>query len=167
MHPGALTLTLPDSHTLILARNLSFQSFESSPAAKIASMNYWGGGINAKFENSYLHSRRVTIELTFTNRILSRISIFIHLDNDTADWSTWTLAQEMARKRAHEALALALFGVALNPKPIDINGKPILPLELNDQHPRHAVFPWGEITSGYDSKAGMAIMWISYSDPRA
>lgn len=162
MTPGSLTLTLPDGETLTIAPGLTFSDFESFGASKLASMNYWGGGINAKLDRCDVHARRVTIELTFTNHILARTSLFVHLATDGKDWSDWTLAQEMARKLEHEALALALFGVALAPKPMDVNGKPVFPLELTPEYPRHAAFTWGEVVSGYDSKGGMAIMWIAY-----
>lgn len=156
----------PDLDPLEVNPELELELVEAISAPRPA-MNFSPGGVSATFDPCEILGRPAVLQLVYEKGTLRRASIFIRLPDDTTDWSDWTLAQEMARKRQHDALALALFGVALTPKPLDINGKPILPLELTPEHPNHAVFPWGEIISGYDSKGSVASMWIDYAGPRA
>lgn len=106
--------------------------------------------------------RRCTVELEFAASRLRRVSIFAHLATDARDWSGWTFEQEMARKRAHDDLAAAIVGAPLTPLPIDVNGKAIAPLAPGPEYPNHARFDGGRVVSGYDSKGGMAQMWIDY-----
>lgn len=151
---------------------LTLDGFEHSDAARHtgadaggvarASMNYYPGGVLATIDGCEILGRRAVVGLTFRDGRLERASIFVRLPGDGTDWSQWTLDQELARKREHELLATMLFGAVLVPKAFEINGKKILPLELTPEHPLHAVFAWGEVVSGYDSKGGMAEMWIRY-----
>jgi hypothetical protein len=128
-------------------------------------MSYGREGARARLEGAVL-GRHVIAGLEFRDGRLARASIFARLEGDGTSWSDWTLDQEMRRKRAHEELGAALFGRELALRPMDINGKSILPLEPGPEHPRHAVFSWGELVSGYDSKGGMAEMWVVYAGAR-
>ena len=151
---------------LPVCSGLSLAAFEaSSPGAGARArthVSYGREGVSARVEGPIL-GRDAICGLEFKGGRLARVSIFVRLPGDGASWDDWTFEQEMRRKRAHDDLARDLFGNGLALRPMDVNGKAILPLDPGPEYPRHAVFDWGEVVSGYDSKGGMAEMWIAYA----
>jgi hypothetical protein len=74
----------------------------------------------------------------------------------------------MARKAWAEEWAARVFGKELTIKPIVMEElpEPVYPAMPGPEHPRHAVFEWGEVSSYFDSKAGFAGLWVRYADAR-
>jgi len=147
---------------LLISRALTLDAFEVAPARAGARMNYHGHGVSVRLDGRDVLGRPAIVGLEFRAGSVERAWICLRLPGDGKDWSDWTLEQEMARKRAHDELAFALFGAALTLRPMDVGGKPVLPLFPGPEYPNHARFTWGEVVSGYDSKGGAAEMWISY-----
>ncbi len=157
---------IPGGRGLVVGPELTLEALESLGVAPPGRMHYDPTGVSATLEKCEILGRACAAGLRFERGRLGRVSIFVRLQGDGTDWSQWTLDQEMARKVEHEPLARALFGVALAPRPFPINGKAILPMEIGREHPNHALLDWGEVVSGYDSKGGMAELWIVYADRR-
>lgn len=145
--------------------SLTRAEFEAHPAAGIVRWTHHPGSTVARLPRVEILGRCCTFEVRFEPHVLARASIFIHLDADGSSWDDWTLEQEMARKRAHDALAQDLFGTPLTPRPIQLDAKSISPLFPDEQWPRWAEFPWGRIVSSYDSKGGFSQLWVDLDPP--
>lgn len=153
------------SFTLGSARvggRLSVVEFEGSALRRGADVSYEPTGLRARVDGLEVLGRRVIAGLEFGRERLSRVSLFVLLDGDGSSWSDWTLEQEMRRKGEHEALAAEMFGTPLEPVAMDVNGRAVRPMFPGPEHARDAVFGWGRVLSGYDSKGGMAQLFIMY-----
>lgn len=154
-----------------LRPGMTYRQFADEAAPDGHSARFEPGETIVTVRRAALHGRVCTLDLHFRSQragtdvqdaALTRVRIFAHLEGDGSDWSDWTLEQEMRRKREHDALALDLFGQALTPRPIEVNGKDVKPMFPDEQWPRAARFPWGEVVSGYDSKGGQSVMWVAW-----
>ena len=84
---------------------------------------------------------------------------------ESADWEA---ALEANKQAWAEEWAGQVFGKALTIKPIVMPElpEPVYPAKPGPEHPRHAVFEWGEVSSYFDSKGGFAGLWVKYDAPK-
>lgn len=127
-----------------------------------------GRGRSSRAELARIAVQGAEFNLTavFDGVTLARLELFMRRAADGSTWADWSPEAEMLRKSSHESWAARVFGAALAPKPLalDRHGQPIIPEPLTWEHPRHAVFGWGEVVSSYDSKAGMAVLIVRYGE---
>jgi hypothetical protein len=88
------------------------------------------------------------------------------MTGDSEGWAGWSQERERARKETAEAWAKEVFGREMEVKPYELEGAVIVPFEQHWDTARRAKFPWGEITSYFDGKAGFSGMAIQYSKTR-
>lgn len=96
------------------------------------------------------------------------VDLVLRAPDDGPDWKNWALDRELARKARHEAWARLAFGLPLEPLPLayDVDKPPVLPHDITPEHPRTAAYPWGEVGSYCDSKAGFSFLRIRYARMR-
>lgn len=111
-----------------------------------ARLHLGGGKARLSIDRCLIGGRPFNITLHFDGPRLARIDLFALQAADGKSWNDWTRENEMARKAAHEAWAEAAFGRPLTIKP-HLMPEPVFPFDPGPDHPRHAVFDWGEVTS--------------------
>jgi hypothetical protein len=150
-----------------IAPRMTLDAFERSTVRAGASLHLSADGCTCKLAERRIAGNAFHLTLTFgPDTRLASIDLFPVRPGDERAWSGWTLEQEMDRKRWLEAWAAQTFGAPLRVKPfeLDTSPEPIYPTTPGPDHPRHAVLPWGEVCSYFDSKAGFAGLWIRYTD---
>ena len=128
-----------ESIPLRIGPPLSRTEFLSHPAGKSASIVVK----NEPFCSYNLGTHEIsglnfTVTVYFYNELLESISIS-SVDNESASWSDWSEQKELERKEIHDRWLKNLLGKA------------------SSHH------KWGEVWSGYDSKAGFSSIEIRYS----
>lgn len=150
-----------------LVPRMSLEDFERSALRPLTSLHLSAEGCTCRLAERRIGGHAFHVTLTFgPDARLASIDLFPVRPGDAAGWSGWTLEQEMDRKRWAESWAERTFGTPLTIKPFELetSPEPILPANPGPEHPRHAVFAWGEVCSYFDSKAGFAGLWIRYGD---
>lgn len=151
-----------DGQGVGLGPSLTLEAFEGGPLHARASYEYNPFGTSVRVDGVRVRGREVTLSLNFKDGLLRRLGLFVHLEGDGTSWDDWTHAQEMRRKREHEALAEELFGVALTPRVVVVDGKRVERMFPEDEWARAASCAWGEVVSGYDSKGGFSEMYVRW-----
>lgn len=158
---GAITL---DATGERLGPRTTAEEFAHLRAAPGAPISVGRGRSRAELARVAAHGAEFRLAALFEGATLARLEMVMLRATDGGSWADWSPQAEMARKANHEAWAARVFGAALAPKPLalDRHGQPIVPEPLTWEHPRHAVFDWGEVVSSYDSKAGMSVLVVRY-----
>lgn len=133
--------------------------FAQSKAASRGMTSYGTEQTEVEFKPCLVSGTRfAAASLIFRGPRLSHIDMMLPIDGDERGWDNWTMQNEMSRKAAHESWAERAFAVQLLHKPIE----GIVPYEPGPDYPRHAITPWGEVISYYDSKGGFAFLRVRY-----
>lgn len=160
-HDGGLTF---DATGERLGPATTAEAFAALRAAHGARLTAGHVRTRAELPRAMLEGAEFHLTAVFEDSALARIELVMARAADGSSWADWSRDAEMTRKREHEAWALRTFGTPLAPKPLalDRRGEPIVPEPLTWEHPSHAVFPWGEVISSYDSRAGSAVLIVRY-----
>jgi hypothetical protein len=148
---------------------LGCRAFAEFRVAKNGSLHVAGGHSQFELRDCALGGARFHVRIEYLWETLQRIDLMMLTDRDGTSWADWTYENEMARKRAHDAWAAAAIGRELTLKPY-LMPEPVIPRNAGEDHPRHAVFPWGELISFHDSKGGASYLSLCYGvkpDPGA
>lgn len=142
-------------------------SFETTKLRALTSVQVGVDKATCKLAERRLFGASFNVTLTFVGERLRRVDMFPNRPDDAKGWDGWTHESEMTRKTWAEEWAARIFGKPLGIKPIVLPDlpEPIYPAKPTPEHPRHALFDWGEVASYYDSKAGFAGLWIHYNAP--
>jgi hypothetical protein len=151
-----------DELRFTLPPTASFDVFTASPLRARCGVHAAGAATICRCDRELVFGSPFAVSLTFEHEALAAAELFLHLTGDGRDWSSWSEAQEFKRKERAEAWAGRVFGLAMVPMPIDVDGVPIIP-EWGERTPRHTAHAWGTIESFYDSKGGSAYLRIKYS----
>lgn len=124
---------------LRIGPHLSRTEFLSRPAGKSTSIVVK----NEPFCSYNIGSHEIsglifTITVYFYDELLESVSMS-SVDNESASWSDWSEQKELEKKEVHDRWLKDLLG------------------KVSSQH------KWGEVWSGYDSKAGFSSIEIRYS----
>lgn len=161
-HSGLESGILSFDHTgETIGPALGCRAFAETQAAKAGSVHVAAGRSTFELRNCTIAGARFHARIEYLGESLQRIDLMMLSGRDGASWADWTRANEMARKRAHESWAAAAIGRELLLKPY-LMPEPIIPFDAGEDHPRHAVFPWGELLSFYDSKGGASYLSLCY-----
>ena len=139
-------------------------SFETTKLRKLGSLHLSPDLSTCKLAERRIFGESFNVTLTFRGQHLSNVDLFPNRPGDAKGWAGWTREIEMARKAWAEQWAARVFGKKLTIKPIVLDElpEPVYPATPGPEHPRHAVFEWGEVSSYFDDKAGFAGLWIRY-----
>jgi hypothetical protein len=129
-----------------------------------ARLHLAGDAARLSIDRCPIGGRPFNITLHFAGPRLARVELFMLQGTDGRTWDDWTRENELARKAAHEEWARGAFGRELAVKPY-LMPEPIYPYEPGPEHPRHAEFAWGDVTSYYDDRAGCSSLIIDYRAP--
>lgn len=153
--PGAVTVGPNTTPADILDR----------PLGGRVSIRHTPAGMAAEFGRVVCDGQAFHATLWFDASRLARIELMAIRNDDGSSWSDWSLEKELTRKRGHEAWLGVKFGRTPTVEPFMLDGRPVLPFAPDDEHPRTLDFEWGRAGSYYDSKAGMALICISFGRP--
>jgi hypothetical protein len=124
------------------------------------------GGAQLANDVTYTHYTvpRVLVEggaaamaVYFENRGLTVVTLRFRVAGDT-DWSDWSADREWRRQRVHHAFLERLLGA-----PETVQSLATSTLEERPFTERRYAFPWAAIGSTYDSKSGVAEIYIRYT----
>jgi hypothetical protein len=147
-----------------LGPSTTVNSFEATALRKLSSLHLSPDRATCKLAERRIFGDSFNVSLTFVGQRLQTIDLFPNRPGDAQGWSGWTKEKEMARKAWAEEWAARVFGKPLTIKPFVLEElpEPVFPATPGPEHPRHAVFDWGEVCSYFDDKAGFAGLWIRY-----
>ena len=140
---------------------LGCRDFADTSAARAGTLHVAAGRSIFELRNCTISGARFHARIEYLWEALQRIDLMMLTDRDGSTWADWTRDNEMARKRAHESWAAAHIGRELVLKPY-LLPEPIVPYDAGPDHPRHALFPWGELISFYDDKGGASYLSLCF-----
>jgi|ERR1043165_1147052 hypothetical protein len=159
MNPGIDGQLRLDDFGQTIGPRTSAAEFAESPAGAKGKIRYAAEFTEVELGACKLQgSRCAAVMVRFVGPKLSRIDVMLPLAGDEKGWANWTMDGEMRRKAAHDKWGEEVFGVKLEPTPMD----GIIPFEITAEYPRSAVTPWGRVASYYDSKGGFAYLCVHY-----
>jgi hypothetical protein len=140
---------------------ITCRDFAESKEAKSGTLHLASGRSIFELKNCTIAGARFHARIEYHWETIHRIDLMMTRSSDGTSWSDWNYENEMARKRSHESWSAALIGRPLELKPY-LMPEPVIPYNAGEDHPRHAVFPWGELLSYYDSKGGGSYLALCY-----
>ncbi len=148
----------------VIGSHTTPDDFDKMKLRKFGAVHLSPGRSTCKLAERRLFGESFNVTLTFVGRRLREVDLFPNRPGDAGGWSGWTLEAEMARKAWGEEWAARVFAKELSIKPFVAPelSRPVYPATPGPEHPRHAVFDWGEVCSYFDDKAGFAGIWVRY-----
>lgn len=129
-------------------------TFENAPLARQCERTLTAEWTEFTLRSARLADQTFIVTWRFNHQSLHAIELVLQQTDDGTSWSDWTEEKERRRKSASEAWVNKTFHTKMVVKPFEFEGKLITPFEVLWDTPLCAQFPWGEITSFYDSKGG-------------
>jgi len=157
--PGTLTFESPAG---TLSPDMTCREFDGASLGQAASLRLEGMRTHFRLDCCTIAGEDFTADIVFEGQRLDRLELALRLAGDEEGWGGWTEEKERQRKERGERW---LNHVCSKPSGIllfDTEGQWITPVERTWDATCGIRFPWGEITSYYDSKAAFVGILFRY-----
>jgi hypothetical protein len=142
---------------------LTATTFAQTPLGRAAAMLLDGMRTRFTLEHCTSLGRPFKAEIIYDAQHLDRIELFLLLPGDNKGWESWSEDGERNRKQQAEAWIADMFGQKPAVLPFEFEGQWITPFETKWDTLQGLRFPWGEVTSYFDSKGGFSGLLIRYT----
>jgi hypothetical protein len=150
----------------VVGSDTTLDQLSAMKIAQHAERHFGGGRVMCRMREQTVVGAQFHLTIHFEGQRINFIELMATNANEPASgaWDAWTRENELARKAWHEAWAERTFGRPLQIMPIvlETHPEPIMPFDPGLDYPRYLEFPWGEVRSYMDEKAGAAGMMIRY-----